>query len=134
MTPLRRRLPAIEAAALLTVAYAATKLLGSTRLMRVIGRAAPAEPRQTTVPDLAARARRTARTVDAVAAKLPWSTACLPRALTLRAMLRRRGIRCELHLGITSTMPLAAHAWVTAGGTVVHGGPVGHVTPLATIR
>jgi hypothetical protein len=53
--------------------------------------------------------------------------------MAARGMLRRRGIPGELHLGIASTAPLSAHAWLTVGGHVVQGGPVRHFTPLATL-
>lgn len=135
MIPVRRRLPAIEAVALVVLAQVATKLLGSPRLMRVLGDTRP--PRRTPhpqQPETFRRARRVGRTVERVSDRLPWHPVCLPQALATRTMLRRRGIACEMHLGITSTTPLAAHAWVTAGGQVVQGGPVDHVTPLATLR
>lgn len=131
----RRRVATVEAGALVTVAHLATRLLGSPRLMRVLGR--PQPPGEAASPAPAAtwgRARGLARLVDRVADRLPWRPVCLPRALATRAMLRRRGIPCELHLGITSTAPLAAHAWVTTGGQVVQGGPIHHITPLATLR
>jgi hypothetical protein len=130
----RRRLPQIEAAVLVSVSQLGTRLLGSARLMRALGRARPPAGPTRLVPETSRRARRIAGTVDRVADRLPWHPVCLPRALATRAMLRRRGIPCEMHLGITSTAPLAAHAWVTSGGQVVQGGPIGHITPLATLR
>ncbi|GIJ46761.1 hypothetical protein Val02_36470 [Virgisporangium aliadipatigenens] len=130
----RTLLLAGEAAVALTGATLAVRSLGQRRLMRTLGRATPAETEETVRPERVRRARRVAGIVDRVADLLPWHPVCLPRALATRALLRRRGIACELHLGITGTAPLAAHAWVTAGGAVVQGGPIGHITPLATLR
>jgi hypothetical protein len=70
------------------------------------------------------RARGVGRAVERVAAVLPWRPSCLPQAVATRAMLMRRGIACEAHLGIISTAPLEAHAWVTVAGHVVTGGRV----------
>ena len=130
----RTLLVAGEAALALTGATLTVRVLGPRRLMRVLGRAAPAATGTPARPQTARAARRVAHLVDRVADLLPWHPVCLPRAVATRILLRRRGIACELHLGITGTAPLAAHAWVTAGGAVVQGGPVGHITPLATLR
>ncbi|NGM11569.1 lasso peptide biosynthesis B2 protein [Verrucosispora sp. WMMA2044] len=125
---------ALEAAARLTTAQILVAVCSGPRLMRLLG---PVERSDTATEDACPRwpaARRVARVVDRVGNLLPWHPVCLPRAMTTRAMLRRRAIPCELHLGVTSTAPLAAHAWVTVGGRVVQGGSVEHVTPLATLR
>jgi hypothetical protein len=131
---LRRVGVGVEAATALTTAYIATRLLGPARLMRMLGSPQPAVTAQPGVSGDWRPARRIARAVDRVADALPWRPVCLPRAVATRTLLRRRGIPCELHLGIAGTAPLAAHAWVTAGGRVVQGGPVRHVTPLAVLR
>ncbi|MFV2103512.1 lasso peptide biosynthesis B2 protein [Micromonospora sp. LOL_024] len=125
---------ALEAAARLTTAQLLIAVYSGPRLMRFLG---PVERPTTATEETPPRwpaARRVARVVDRVGHLLPWRPVCLPRAMTTRAMLRRRAIPCELHLGVTSTAPLAAHAWVTVDGRVVQGGPVAHVTPLATLR
>lgn len=45
---------------------------------------------------------------------------CLPRALTLRSMLGRRGIRSEVRLGARKTaIGLHAHAWVEVLGIAI---------------
>lgn len=128
-----RRLPlALEAGASLTVASAAMRLLSKRRVMRLLGvRTAPA-------PDLialpAAQAKRVASAVERVAAYLPWHPACLAQAIATRWMLRRRGIPCDVHLGIVGTEPFGAHAWITVRGAVVLGGPTGQVTEILTLR
>ncbi len=75
---------------------------------------------------------RIGRAVERVAAVLPWHPVCLPRAVAVASMLRRRGVDCRAHLGVTSTSPPEAHAWVTVGDVVVQGGPVDHVTELTS--
>lgn len=74
------------------------------------------------------------RSVELVASWLPWKPRCLPQAVATRWMLRRRDIPCETHLGVIGTDPFETHAWVTAAGRVVQGGPVDHVTELAVMR
>ena len=45
---------------------------------------------------------------------------CLPRALTLRSMLGRRGIVTELHIGAKKTVNgIHAHAWVDIQGQAI---------------
>jgi len=57
--------------------------------------------------------------VESVGAK-PWLNAlCLPRALAIHAMLRRRGIASRLCLGVAREgQALIAHAWVEIGEAV----------------
>jgi hypothetical protein len=64
----------------------------------------------------------------------PWLNAlCLPRALAVHAMLRRRGISSRLCLGVArEDHALIAHAWVEVGerGAVLDT-EIGRFTPLA---
>jgi hypothetical protein len=122
----------VEAALALTIASIALRLLPKGRASRLLGRAGRVESVEIGVAD--ARARRVGRAVERVAAVLPWRPACLPQAIATRAMLRRRGVPCEGHLGVRSAAPLEAHAWVTVNGRVVQGGPVGSATKLAVFR
>ena len=129
-----RRLPlALEAAALLTVASTVVALLPDRRLSGLLGHARrPEANRPRAAPGEASR--RVGRAVELVAARLPWRPTCLPQAIATRAMLRRRGIPCETHLGVVETRPLAAHAWVTVNGVVVQGGTVAGITEVAAFR
>ena len=128
-----RLLLAAEAALLLVGAGLAIRLLGPARTTKLLGRPAPPEASGERVPPTPG-ARRIGRAVERVARVLPWHPVCLPQALATRAMLRRRGIACESHLGMIESDPISAHAWVTVGGMVVQGGPVSHVTELAHFR
>lgn len=63
-----------------------------------------------------------------------WMNAlCLPRALAVHAMLRRRGIASRICLGVARDgKQLIAHAWVELGETTRILDPaVGHFTRLA---
>jgi hypothetical protein len=134
MTTRGRVLLAIEAAASVTVAQMAIMILEPARLMRILGyaRAPDGIPAAPVVGQRSARS--VVRAVERVADLLPWRPLCLPRAVAARAMLRRRGIPCQLHLGIVAAAPVSAHAWLTVGGHVVQGGPVRRITPLATLH
>jgi Transglutaminase-like superfamily len=67
---------------------------------------------------------RVAWAVAAVARRLPGTT-CLAQSLAAHALLRRRGYRPELHIGVrerdSASVPLDAHAWVECDGRVVAG-------------
>ena len=128
-----RLLLGAEAAVVLTCATMAIRLLGPTRTTRLLGRAARSDSSEAgALPS--DRVRHLGRAVERVAGFLPWHPKCLPQAIATKAMLRRRGIACYSHLGVINSDPVTAHAWVTVGGTVVQGGPVGHVTELALFR
>lgn len=70
-------------------------------------------------------ARRLANHVDRAATRLPGDTLCLPRAIALGRMLRRRGIAHDLVIAVRP-QPLRGgrddlHAWVEVGGRIVIG-------------
>lgn len=62
--------------------------------------------------------------VEGAAARLPWRSTCLVRALAGRLMLGRRGVPSVLCLGVAKEEgAIRAHAWLVASGGVVCGGP-----------
>jgi hypothetical protein len=72
--------------------------------------------------------------VTAAARNVPWNAVCLPQAMAAKAMLARRGCGSRFHLGagFDTHGELIAHAWLTAGGTVVVGSAgIASVTPIA---
>jgi len=74
------------------------------------------------------RALRRAATVA------PFRAVCLQQALAAAVMLRRRGLRTEVHFGVAKLdgSPLAAHAWSVCRGVVVTGeSGMERFTPLA---
>lgn len=86
----------------------------------------------------AALARRLANHVERAALRLPFSTKCLPRAMTLSWMLRARGVG---HVVVIAARPAsqrggadALHAWVDAGGRIVLGDLPGPWLRLAELN
>jgi hypothetical protein len=56
-------------------------------------------------------------------AVLPWNCTCLVRALAAFRVLRRRGCRTSLCLGVRKNpSDLEAHAWLSHGSRVITGG------------
>ena len=66
--------------------------------------------------------RHVALTMEAVrtATRYYWRRRldCLPRALTIHLLLRRRGVPATLHIGV-KRYPFGAHAWVECLGDVL---------------
>jgi Transglutaminase-like superfamily len=74
--------------------------------------------------------------VTAASRRVPGSATCLSRALTVHAMLLRRGYPSCLHIGVirSGQGELEGHAWVESEGRILIGGTaseIGHFTPLA---
>ena len=117
---------------MLTIANLRLSRHPRSKTSALLGEARPADGLEPVGSDVSEETMRIGRAVERVAAVLPWRPVCLPRALAVASMLRRRGVECRAHLGVTSTAPPEAHAWVTVGGVVVQGAPVNHVTELAS--
>lgn len=65
---------------------------------------------------------RVANSVVSGTRRLPFRTLCLPRAMAVQWMLRRRGHASNLIFGIAQGRDIGhLHAWVTAGGKTVIG-------------
>lgn len=115
----RLRARTLEALAGVLAARTTIALAPLERWRRSLGFAAPdseADP---------AEARRLARHVERAAGYLPFELKCLPRAMALSRMLRRRKIPHQL---IIAARPAAArgggddlHAWVEAGDAIILG-------------
>ena len=129
----RRIVLGTEAALALAAAGIAIRLIPSRRMIWLLGRGERPDA-GAAAGAAGADARRVGFAVERVAALLPWHPVCLPQAVATRWMLTRRGIPNEAHLGVVSTSPFSAHAWVTVDGAVVQGGRVAEPTPLATFR
>ncbi len=78
--------------------------------------------------------RRVARIVRRAARHVPFPAVCLPQAMALQWMLRRRGVASRLIFGARRKTPRAGldfHAWLTVGGEcVIGGGEVETYAPL----
>ena len=69
--------------------------------------------------------RRAAHVVRVVARHVPFPAVCLPQAMALQWMLRRRGVESRLTFGArrkANGPNLDFHAWLTVGGECVIGG------------
>ena len=116
----------------LTISSAAIRLVPGDRATRLLGELAHDGGSPGSAQDVL-EARRIGRAVTRAAVMLPWRPLCLPQAMAAQRMLRWRGIRPCLHLGIVTTTPLCTHAWLTVEGAVVQGAPV-PATTVATFR
>ena len=67
--------------------------------------------------------KRVGWSVAAVTRRLPFDSTCLIQSLAVDAMLRRRGVPCEIRVGVRPPGggALAAHAWVEHDGQIVFG-------------
>jgi hypothetical protein len=75
--------------------------------------------------------------VTVASGRAPRWTTCLSQALTVQAMLARRGLSSRLHVGVVrgDHGELEGHAWVEREGRIVIGGSAAEVarfSPLAT--
>ncbi len=69
--------------------------------------------------------RRASRALTLAAARTPWKSNCAAKAVAGAGMLRCRKIPATVALGVNTPLrPVAAHAWLSAGGIVVTGAPV----------
>ncbi|MFN8010172.1 MAG: lasso peptide biosynthesis B2 protein [Holophagaceae bacterium] len=62
--------------------------------------------------------------VAAMAARVPWDSLCLARALAAYRMLARRGLAATVYFGVRQEpgKALSAHAWLRCGDRLVSGG------------
>lgn len=77
----------------------------------------------------AERAAEVGRMIEIVARAMPFRSRCLQQAIAVQRMLRRRGVRATVVLGVSRRADdrraprqgSAAHAWVTVGKRVING-------------
>jgi len=53
--------------------------------------------------------------------RLPVRLRCLPKAMALQWMARRRGLDCTLHIGLARDAAEPLHAWIDCGSVQVMG-------------
>lgn len=120
--PSKRKLLCLEAIARLGAYRIAVLVLPFKRLWSWMGLTPVTDESGANVcTDLA---REIGWTVRACAPHLPWECKCLVQAVTGYAMLRRRGIRSIVHMGLAKDEEagLRAHAWLVCGGIELTGG------------
>ena len=60
--------------------------------------------------------RRLAQPVRRTLDPLPWDSRCLMRSLVLLRMLARRGVICDVVIGVRTGATFEAHAWIEHHG------------------
>ena len=117
------------------------RIVRREHLVAVLGE--PREPASALIPapritdeneSTVREARRVGRMVQRVAQTLPWHPTCLRQALATQWLLRRRGIRSVLHLGVADVSSMDAHAWVTVDGWKVVGRVARPFAPVASFE
>ncbi|MCC6591719.1 MAG: lasso peptide biosynthesis B2 protein [Xanthomonadales bacterium] len=94
------------------------RLFGFQRTWRWLARCLPraSRPGSANAPS----ALRTAALARAVGARSPWRTTCLRQSLAVWWLLRERGQRAILTIGVVRReQPLQAHAWVELDGVAL---------------
>jgi hypothetical protein len=109
---------------LLPLTALALWLLGFRRWQAALARWAPVGlPAGEDEATRIACGRAAARLVDAAARHGLCKGSCLQRSLVLWSLLRRRGLDCDLRIGVRKQAAnLQAHAWVAYHGAVLNDG------------
>lgn len=128
------RLRVLEAALLLSLLPFAQRMLSWRRLLNLSGARVEPPPRELG-PVTSPIAQAVGRAVMTAAYRLPWKPLCLPQALVAAFMLRVRGRRSVLCLGVRKDGDaLGAHAWLVLpgcdGGVVCGAASIANVRPL----
>lgn len=117
----------VEAALLFVPVEIGLRLLAVDSLLaRLMRSPADETARHAVVP------ARAAVLVERLAGWYPLEATCLKKSLVLLRILRRRGLRAELKLGVrTADSGFASHAWVECEGErLLDDGGAGRFTPL----
>ena len=129
----RRRL-LIEAAASIALVWAGLRVVPFLNLLRLLDCwVAIARKR---VPANPSAVASVTWAVTTASARFPPAT-CLIQALAAAAMLRRRGLTCQLRIGVRTRgnvggAPIDAHAWVECEGRIAIGN-LDHLSDLAVM-
>jgi hypothetical protein len=93
------------------------RLVGFVQTFRLLGKTGGDAPASRVDAPTAAEARRTAWLVSVASRHGPYRPRCLARSLVLWWLLQRRGLNCQLRIGVQrSPADFAAHAWVELAG------------------
>jgi len=124
---LRHRARVVEAVGALVLARLLLTLAPLSRWQGSLGTATPPNgPMPGMVDDeTGRRARRAARAVTQAVRQVPFEAKCLPQAMALQWMLRRRRVPARLLIGVLPAADRDAgdglHAWVSVGHETVIG-------------
>jgi hypothetical protein len=113
----RERRTFLSAMALLPLFWIALRVLGLQRLQARLHRKPRARPRPLPLDDLT----RLGALVNSAARRVLGPNNCLARSLYLWWLLRRKGVYCQLRIGVRMVDgALEAHAWVEHAGTPIN--------------
>lgn len=119
------RLSKAEALAFLLLALLVLRLGGFSRAVRVLGLGGNARADTKLKDEDEKQARLVTASIARAGIILNTPADCLPQCLAAAAMLRRRGLRPRLHLGVAKSQSdathLYAHAWLSVGSMYVTG-------------
>jgi len=115
----------IEAAVLLGAARLAIVALPSPRLMALLGEPLTESAERELTGAERHKIGRVRWAILGISRRTPWTSNCLPQALTAKYMLRRRGLDSTIYVGAAFTPTkdaLRAHAWLRCHDVPVTGG------------
>ncbi len=111
--------------ALLYLIIARTALLiPFNHLAPFLGKQFPANQIQMMTGLPAAVAQKIGWSVEVMSTRTPWESACLAQAIAAKLMLKRRGIKSLMYLGMKKEERgnFMAHAWLQSGNEIILGG------------
>ncbi|MBP7336177.1 lasso peptide biosynthesis B2 protein [Niveispirillum sp.] len=112
---------ATEAAAMLTIADLALRLLPFRRVAHRLGQWSQGMDDGPPAAASTARIKAVRQAIMRAQRRLPWAPACLAQAIAGRIMLGRRGVSSTIHFGVSKVGGFRAHAWLVAGDEGVTG-------------
>lgn len=119
----------LEAFIYLGFARAALLIVPFERMAPYLGKQLQADQAPLTNGAPPTIARKICWSIEVMAYRTPWESACLAQAVAGKLMLKRRKLTCLMYLGMRKDPKgeFMAHAWLQSGGVVLLGGH-GHET------
>jgi len=107
----------VESGATLGLASVALQLLSFKQLSGLLGKQQKDLSDVEPLPQERKELAQIARSIQALQQRIPWHCTCFVQAIAGQWMLRRRGIRCRLSMGVgrDSHAQLQFHAWLRSG-------------------
>jgi hypothetical protein len=119
--PASDRLVLVEAMIILPATGLGLRWFHINQLTGWMGKIADLRAGKTVAQDLQGEALRARRLVGAAARNGLYAGTCLSRSVTFWWLLRRRGVRSDLRIGVRKQKgELEAHAWVECDGIVLN--------------
>lgn len=111
----------LHALVVLPISALLLRLAGFRRAQSFLSQMAGRRARSLDLEKALPQAQRAARLVAVAAAEGPYHANCLERSLILWWLLERRGVACQLRIGVRKQADrLEAHAWVELDGAILN--------------